>query len=235
MSIVSASEPAIPEAAIRLEAVHKYYSIASRRLHVLRGCDLSLRAGEFAAITGPSGCGKTSLLFLLAGLDVANEGRVVVGGADLRTLSIDARARWRSQQIGLVFQNYLLLPHLNACQNVMLPLVLSESSRSARREIAQAALDLVGLADRADHRPSQLSGGEQQRVAIARAIANDAPLLLCDEPTGNLSEAASRSTFELLAGLNHETGKTVIVVTHDMTMAALTQRTLQLDDGKLRG
>jgi putative ABC transport system ATP-binding protein len=220
-------------ALVQVSDVHKVYPRGAERIDVLKGLHLEVPRGEFLALMGPSGSGKTTLLNVIGGLDKPTSGRVVVGGRDLTRASARELAGWRAQRVGFVFQFYNLLPVLTAARNVELPLLLTHLSRAERRRHVDAALDLVGLADRADHYPSQLSGGQEQRVGIARAIVNDPTLLLCDEPTGDLDRQTAGEILDLIAALNQRYGKTVIMVTHDPLAAARAQRVLHVDKGVL--
>jgi putative ABC transport system ATP-binding protein len=194
---------------------------------------LRIAQGEFIALMGPSGSGKTTLLNLLAGLDAPTHGRVRVCGQDLSELTSWALARWRADHIGFVFQSFNLLPVLTARENVELPLVLQPLSRAERRAHAEAALRVVGLADRMEHRPAELSGGQEQRVAIARALACDPQLLVADEPTGDLDAKSAHEVMSLLLQLNQDSGKTVIIVTHDPHVAEFARREVHLEKGVL--
>ncbi|MDE0039647.1 MAG: ABC transporter ATP-binding protein [Gammaproteobacteria bacterium] len=206
---------------------------AREAVEVLMGIDLGVDEGDFVALMGPSGSGKTTLLNIIGGLDGATAGEVVVADANLDELSNRELARWRAATIGFVFQFYNLLPVLNAQRNVELPLLLTKLSGEQRRRNAQTALSIVGLNDRARHRPGELSGGQQQRVAIARAIVADPPILVCDEPTGDLDRENAEEILDLLQILNRDHGKTVIMVTHDPKAADHAKRVLHLDKGKL--
>jgi putative ABC transport system ATP-binding protein len=221
------------DALVHVKDVHKVYTRGSERIDVLKGLDLTVPPGEFLALMGPSGSGKTTLLNLIGGLDRASSGQVVVGGRDLTRAGAREMSRWRAQHVGFVFQFYNLLPVLTAARNIELPLLLTSLSRAERKKHVDAALELVGLADRADHYPSQLSGGQEQRVGIARAIINDPSLLLCDEPTGDLDRQTAGEILDLLAALNRRHGKTVIMVTHDALAAARATRVLHVDKGVL--
>ncbi len=218
---------------VSLEEVAKRYRKGREVIDVLTGIDLDIEDGDFLALMGPSGSGKTTLLNLIGGLDSPTSGAVVVGGQSLGDLSAKALARWRSRNIGFVFQFYNLLPVLNARRNVELPLLLTNLSRAQRRKNAETALEIVGLSDRARHKPGELSGGQQQRVAIARAIVADPALLVCDEPTGDLDRATAEEILDLLSILNREHGKTVIMVTHDPKAADHASHILHLDKGQL--
>src|SRR6185295_8321738 len=221
------------EALVQVKDVHKVYPRGSERVDVLKGLDLEVPQGEFLALMGPSGSGKTTLLNLIGGLDKPSSGQVLVGGRDLTRASSRDLASWRAQHVGFVFQFYNLLPVLTAARNIELPLLLTRLSRADRKKHVDAALALVGLTDRADHYPSQLSGGQEQRVGIARAIVNDPTLLLCDEPTGDLDRQTAGEILDLLAELNRHHGKTVIMVTHDPLAAERAGRVLHVDKGVL--
>ena len=218
---------------VSLKEVAKRYRKGRETIDVLTGIDLDIEDGDFLALMGPSGSGKTTLLNLIGGLDSPTSGAVVVGGESLGDLSAKALARWRSRNIGFVFQFYNLLPVLNARRNVELPLLLTNLSGAQRRKNAETALEIVGLGDRARHKPGELSGGQQQRVAIARAIVADPALLVCDEPTGDLDRTTAEEILDLLRILNREHGKTVIMVTHDPKAADHASHILHLDKGQL--
>jgi len=221
------------EPMIRLSRVTKSYHRGGETLTVLDHLDLEVPDGGFYALMGPSGSGKTTLLNLVGGLDHADAGQVIVAGEDLGTLEGRDLSRWRADHVGFVFQQFNLLSVLTAIENVELPLLLTPLSRSERREHAQHALELVGLADRMRHRPGQLSGGQEQRVAIARAVATDPKLILADEPTGDLDRHAADQVLDLLARLHEEFQKTIVIVTHDPLAAARAERIVHLDKGKL--
>jgi putative ABC transport system ATP-binding protein len=218
---------------IELQSVTKSYSRGGEKLVVLDRLDLSIEEGAFAALMGPSGSGKSTLLNIVGGLDHADSGVVSVGGEDLATLEGDDLARWRARNVGFVFQGFNLIPVLTALQNIELPLLLAPLSGRQRREHAEYALELVGLKDRMDHRPGQLSGGQEQRVAIARALVTDPKLVLADEPTGDLDRVSADSVLELLRRLNGELGKTIVMVTHDPVAAKNAQLIVHLDKGRL--
>ncbi len=218
---------------IELDAVRKVYTRAGVSLTVLDGLDLRIEPGGFYALMGPSGSGKTTLLNLVGGLDRPTSGTVRVAGEDLGALDNADLARWRADHVGFVFQGFNLLPVLTARKNVELPLLLAPVSRRERRERALYALELVGLSDRAEHRPRQLSGGQEQRVAIARAIVTDPALILADEPTGDLDRESADQVLGLLKRLNAEFGKTVLMVTHDPVAAAFAKKVIHLDKGRL--
>jgi putative ABC transport system ATP-binding protein len=216
---------------IETEKLSKEYRTGPRRLTVLDGVDLRIGSGEFVSVVGPSGSGKSTLLALLAGLDDPTSGRVVIDGQDLAGLDEDGRARLRRDRIGFVFQSFQLIPSLTALENVRVPLDLA--GRRDGGERARALLARVGLADRLDHLPVQLSGGEQQRVALARAFVHDPDILFADEPTGNLDRAAGAAILGLVRELNREHRATVVLVTHDVELASAAERTIRLRDGRL--
>jgi putative ABC transport system ATP-binding protein len=199
----------------------------------LADLDLDVDTGDFLALMGPSGSGKTTLLNLIAGIDRPTAGSLKVNGAELTALSRSQLAAWRSEYVGYIFQLYNLVPTLTAYENVELPLLLHKLSRKERHQKVALALDLVGLADRHDHYPRQLSGGQEQRVAIARAIVGDPRILVADEPTGDLDSHAAEAVMDLLVRLNRELDKTLIMVTHDARCAAHAQTTLHLEKGRL--
>ncbi len=209
----------------------KDYSSGAHRLTVLRDVSFRVPGGTFLAIVGPSGSGKTTLLGLLAGLDTPTDGAVILDGADLTRLTEDQRAQLRGEKVGFIFQSFQLIPTLTALENVQVPLELRGDPGAAAR--ARDLLTRVGLADRVDHFPTQLSGGEQQRVAIARAFANRPRILFADEPTGNLDGATGARIVELLETLNREEGTTVVLVTHDPVLAARAGRMLRMRDGRV--
>lgn len=221
------------DAIVEVQNVTRIYRKGDTEIVSLDDVTLQIAAGEFVALMGPSGSGKTTLLNLLAGLDRPTRGRVCVCGQDLSRLGRRALARWRADHIGFVFQSFNLLPVLTARQNVELPLVLQSLSRAERRAHAEAALRVVGLEDRMDHRPSELSGGQEQRVAIARALACDPQLLVADEPTGDLDAKSAQDVMTLMQRLNEDFGKTIVIVTHDPHAAQFARRELHLDKGIL--
>ena len=211
--------------------LEKSYRSESRSLTVLRDIDLHIREGDFVAIVGPSGSGKTTLLGLLAGLDAPSQGSVTVAGTDLTHLTEDERARFRRDNVGFVFQSFQLIPSLTAQENVQVPLELRGEAGAVDR--AAELLARVGLGDRLGHFPSQLSGGEQQRVALARAFVHSPRILFADEPTGNLDAATGQGIIALMEGLNREAGTTLVLVTHDLELAARARRTIRLADGAI--
>jgi putative ABC transport system ATP-binding protein len=218
---------------VRVQGVAKTYYRDQTPVPVLEGIDLDVQEGEFVALMGPSGSGKSTLLNLIAGIDRASAGRVEVAGSELSALSEHALANFRSRHIGFIFQLYNLIPVLTAFENVELPLLLTPLSKSARAAHVMTALEVVGLADRKDHTPRQLSGGQEQRVAIARAIVTDPTLLLADEPTGDLDKKSEEEVLVLLKRLNTEFRKAIVMVTHDPKAAACASRTVMLEKGTL--
>jgi len=215
---------------IQVRALTKSIDTGTHRVEILKGIDLEIPRGQFAAIMGPSGSGKSTLLGLLAGLDTPTTGQVVLDGEDITHLGEDAMAQLRGRKIGFVFQSYHLLPTLTAEENVLLPMELAGRDSGGRTR-ARELLDRVGLAGRFDHYPVQLSGGEQQRVALARAFALRPPILLADEPTGNLDSTTGRAVLDLILALNREEGTTMVMVTHEQTLADSADRRIMLRDG----
>ena len=220
-------------AVVSCKGVEKTFIKGRESVEVLAGINLEIEEGDFLALMGPSGSGKTTLLNLIGGLDHPSAGSVVVGGQPLAEMSAKQLARWRSANVGFIFQFYNLLPVLSAHRNVELPLLLTSLSSKQRQANAAAALQIVGLADRAKHKPGELSGGQQQRVAIARAIVADPGLLVCDEPTGDLDRETADEILKLLETLNGEYGKTIIMVTHDPKAAEHAAQVLRMDKGLL--
>jgi putative ABC transport system ATP-binding protein len=216
---------------IELRGVSKTVSSGAGSLTILHPLDLTIDAGRVVAITGPSGSGKSTLLGLLAGLDAPSSGSVILDGVDITALDEDSLARLRGTRIGFVFQFFHLLPSLTALENVLVPMEIAGVPKAAAR--ARSLLDEVGLRDRGHHYPSQLSGGEQQRVAIARALANDPPILLADEPTGNLDSATGHSVIELLLAVNRTRKTTLVLVTHDPELASVADVVIALRDGQV--
>ena len=218
---------------LTLEQVTKVYRQGRRTVEAVRGVSLTTAAGEFVAIMGPSGSGKSTLLHLLGALDTPTTGRVLFHGQDLQTMSDRQRSLLRREHVGFVFQAFNLLPTLTAAENVALPLLLGRIRRAAATKRAEAALDRVGLADRAGHFAEELSGGEMQRVAVARALVTEPEAVLCDEPTGNLDSTNSREILELLRRLPEDGRRAVVMVTHDPAAAAVGDRIVQIRDGLL--
>ena len=230
---MSTTEVAAATTAVSVQNVRKVYQRDSLQIKVLDGINLEVPKGEFVALMGPSGSGKTTLLNLIAGIDRVTSGRVTVAGTDLGPLSEGELAKWRSRNIGFIFQFYNLIPVLNAVENVELPLLLSPLSKRERRERALTALRIVGLADRSKHYPRQLSGGQEQRVAIARAVVTDPTVLVADEPTGDLDHQSAEEILTLMETFNQEFGKTIIMVTHDPRAAARAHIQHHLEKGVL--
>jgi putative ABC transport system ATP-binding protein len=220
------------DAIVRLERVSKEFWRDEFRIPVLSDTTLHIPKGDFVAVMGPSGSGKSTLLNLCAGLDRPTSGQVIVNGQDLGDLSEARLSKWRSENLGFIFQMYNLMPVLTAAENVELPLLLTPLSKAERRQHVEASLRIVGLSDRSDHYPRQLSGGQEQRVAIARALANDPALLLADEPTGNLDATSAQEVLDLLQSLNDQFGVTIIMVTHDPKAARRAKRLLHLEKGQ---
>jgi putative ABC transport system ATP-binding protein len=221
------------EAIVSLRNIDKRYVRGKQSIDVLQGLSLDIPKGEFVALMGPSGSGKTTLLNLIGGLDKPTSGEITVAGQRLDQLSSGGLAHWRANHIGFVFQFYNLMPMLTALRNVELPLLLTNLSGEKRKANAMAALTLVGIADRAKHKPNELSGGQAQRVAIARALVADPMLLVCDEPTGDLDRKSADEVLHLLQILNREHGKSIIMVTHDPKAAEFASRQLHMDKGSL--
>jgi putative ABC transport system ATP-binding protein len=220
-------------ALVEIRNLSKVYARGREKIEVLHHVDLDIAQGDFVALMGPSGSGKTTLLNLIGGLDSPTEGGISVAGKRIDNLSEGALAKWRAANVGFVFQFYNLLPMLSARKNVELPLLLTKLPAGQRKRNAGVALELVGLGNRAAHKPGELSGGQQQRVAIARAIVSDPTLLVCDEPTGDLDRQSAVEILTLLQQLNRGHGKTIVMVTHDPKAAEFASHTLHLDKGTL--
>ncbi|RMG89778.1 MAG: ABC transporter ATP-binding protein [Chloroflexi bacterium] len=218
---------------IECRQVKRFYQMGEVTVQALRGLDLCVDSGEFIVLLGPSGSGKTTTLNLIGGLDRPTEGQIVVAGEDITRYTEKQLTDYRRRKIGFVFQFFNLIPSLTAVENVEFALTLTEQNGRNLRRKAVALLDLVGLADRADHFPSQLSGGEQQRVAIARALANHPPILLCDEPTGNLDAGTGQQVLQVIRELNQQEGTTVVLVTHNTAIAPMADRVVRLRDGQI--
>jgi lipoprotein-releasing system ATP-binding protein len=218
---------------VTARGLRKSYLMGKRTLDVLRGIDLTVARGEFLALRGASGAGKSTLLHLLGGLDLPNEGEISFDGINLRALSSSALAQWRNRRVGFIFQAYHLLPELSALENVALPARVARTAPDEASGRAAALLKRVGLAERLEHRPYELSGGEQQRVAIARALVNEPDLILADEPTGNLDSHTGADIIQLLQDLREERQATLIMATHDAQIAARARRVIELADGQL--
>lgn len=218
---------------IRVRGLNKTYSRGGETIQVLQGLNLDVDKGDFVAFMGPSGSGKTTLLNLLGGLDVPSAGSITVDGDEITHMSASKLTQWRARHVGFVFQMYNLIPVLTAFQNVELPLLLTKLSKADRRKHVETALGVVGLTDRMQHYPRQLSGGQEQRVAIARAMVSDPTFLICDEPTGDLDRKSADEVMALIEELVGKYGKTVLMVTHDPVVAARAHTTLHLEKGVL--
>ncbi|MEP2776367.1 MAG: ABC transporter ATP-binding protein [Luteolibacter sp.] len=218
---------------IRCKNITKSYSKGANLVTPLENLSLEVPRGEFLALMGPSGSGKTTLLNLVSGIDTPTSGELEIDGEDIAKFSRKQLTQWRARKVGYIFQLYHLIPVLTAFENVELPLLITSMSRAERRRKAEAALEVVGLADRSHHTPSELSGGQEQRVAIARALVADPALLVADEPTGDLDRESATRILELLRSLARDHGKTIVMVTHDARAAAAADRTLHLEKGKL--
>ena len=221
------------ESLIRVRNLNKTYERGGRELHVLQGLNLDVEEGDFVAFMGPSGSGKTTLLNLLGGLDLPTAGSIMVSGDEITRMSRRKLASWRARHVGFIFQMYNLIPVLTAFQNVELPLLLTRLSKTDRRAHVEAALHLVGLSDRTDYFPRQLSGGQEQRVAIARALVADPTFLLCDEPTGDLDRESADEILDLLEQMSRTYGKTILIVTHDPRASQRAGTVLHLEKGVL--
>jgi ABC-type lipoprotein export system ATPase subunit len=221
------------EVLLSARGLHKTYTLGRRSLEVLRGVDLELRRGEFLALRGASGAGKSTLLHLLGGLDTPNQGEILLGGRNLATLGRRDLARVRSQEVGFIFQAYYLLPELDALENVCLPARMARTPAAEAEARGRELLGRVGLGERVEHKPYELSGGEQQRVAIARAMINQPDLILADEPTGNLDSHTGAEIIDLLCALRDEKQTTLIMATHDARVAARAPKVVELLDGQI--
>lgn len=222
------------EPIIQVQNVSKSYRRDSLVIPVLKDISLAVPEGEFLALMGPSGSGKTTLLNLIAGIDKPSAGKIVVGETDVTSLGETALAKWRARHVGFIFQFYNLIPVLTAFENVELPLLLTPLSKKQRRQHVETVLKLVGLGDRMQHYPKQLSGGQEQRVAIARALVTDPTILVADEPTGDLDKQSAEEVLTLLARLNQEFKKTIVMVTHDPRAAEKAHTVRHLDKGELQ-
>jgi putative ABC transport system ATP-binding protein len=218
---------------VSIRSLYKIYRQGELDVTALNNVDLDIARGEFVVLMGPSGSGKSTLLHIIAGVDRASKGEVRVQGINVANLGESDLADWRNQNVGFVFQSFNLIPVLNAFENVELPLLLTQLSSAQRRQQVLAALDLVGLGDRAKHRPDQLSGGQQQRVAIARALVTDPVLIVADEPTGNLDAKSAHDVLTILQALSSQAQKTVLMVTHDPKAASFGTRSLHLEKGEI--
>ena len=223
----------MPDTIVEVKKVTKIYKRDTMEIPVLQSLSLDVPEGEFLALMGPSGSGKTTLLNLIAGIDRPTSGSITIAGTDISTLNESALAKWRARHVGFVFQFYNLIPVLTAFENVELPLLLTHLSKEERKQHVEAALGVVGLADRMKHYPKQLSGGQEQRVAIARAIVTDPTIIVADEPTGDLDRTSAEEILHLLERLNQEFKKTIVMVTHDPNAAEKAHKTRHLDKGEL--
>ncbi len=230
---MAAVDTTADRALVEIRALTKAYERGKERVEVLHGIDLDIPRGDFVALMGPSGSGKTTLLNLIGGLDSPSGGELRVAGIAIDDLAGDDLAAWRANTVGFIFQSYNLMPVLTAQKNVELPLLLTDMGAAERARRALIALELVGLGERARHKPNELSGGQQQRVAIARALVSDPLLLICDEPTGDLDRKTADEVLTLLQQLNRDFGKTIVMVTHDPKAADYARRTVHLDKGTL--
>ncbi len=231
--MVSVNNNGHSKALIQVRGLNKTYRRGGEEIQVLQGLNLDVDKGDFVAFMGPSGSGKTTLLNLLGGLDVPTAGTIAVSGDEITHMASRKLTEWRARHVGFIFQMYNLIPVLTAYQNIELPLLLTRLSGSERRQHVETALSIVGLTERADHFPRQLSGGQEQRVAIARAIVSDPTFLLCDEPTGDLDRKSADEIMALVTELVDNHGKTVLMVTHDPVVAARAQTVLHLEKGVL--
>jgi len=231
-SLLDATDPSA-QTLVAIRSLSKFYTRGDQIIPVLLDIDLDVFAGDFIALMGPSGSGKSTLLNLIAGIDKPSSGELRIAGVDIVRLDDADLAAWRAANVGFIFQFYNLMPVLNAYQNIELPLMLTSLSRSERRERVETALALVGLTDRQDHYPNELSGGQEQRVAIARALITDPTLIVADEPTGDLDRVTAAEILGLLGRLNRELGKTIIMVTHDPKAAEAAHRLIHLEKGVL--
>ena len=221
------------EPIVEIRELSKIYRQGDINVTALNSVSLDIVRGEFVVLMGPSGSGKSTLLHIIAGIDRATSGKVLVQGINVANLNESELADWRNQNVGFVFQSFNLIPVLTAFENVELPLLLTALNRKQRREQVQTAMNLVGLGDRGHHRPDQMSGGQQQRVAIARALVTDPALIVADEPTGNLDSKSAADALGILQALSRDAGKTVIMVTHDPKAASFGTRSLHLEKGEI--
>ncbi len=223
----------MPEPLIKLEDISKTYKLGKVDLTVLKGINLEISPGSFITIMGPSGSGKSTLMYMIGCLDVPSKGKVFLDGKDVSKFSENQLAAVRGKKIGFVFQQFNLLPNLNAVENVAIPMVFQGKTESERKERAEKLLVSLDLKERLSHRPSELSGGERQRVAIARALANDPEIIIADEPTGNLDSKTGKMIMEVLADLHREEGKTIVIVTHDSKIADYSKEVVNIEDGEI--
>lgn len=220
---------------IHTESLSRHFQMGEQTVRALDEVDVAIQSGEFLAVMGPSGSGKSTLLYLIGGLDRPTNGRIWVEGRDIAALDENELAAYRMRDIGFIFQAFHLIPTMTALENVMFPMLFAQTAPEQRKTRAADLLERVGLGERLHHKPTELSGGQQQRVAVARALANDPPLILADEPTGNLDSHSGAEIMGLLAHLHREEGRTVIIVSHDPTVTNYTTRAIHLKDGHLNG
>ena len=223
------------EPLIRIQDLHRDFPMGHEIVHALDGVSLTVRAGEFLGVMGPSGSGKSTLLYLMGGLDRPTDGHIWVRGQDISALDENGLAVYRRRQVGFVFQTFNLISTMGALENVEFPMLFARVSPAQRMERARYLLELMGLADRMGHKPTELSGGQQQRVAMARALVNDPTIILADEPTGNLDSHTGAEVMAILARLNQEQGRTIVVVSHDPSITDFTSRCIHLLDGRITG
>jgi len=223
----------MPEPLIKLENIWRTYRLGKTEVHALRGLSLEISPGTFVAIMGSSGSGKSTLLNMVGCLDFPSRGKVYLKGKDISEMSESQLAQFRGEILGFVFQEFNLLPNLNAAENVMLPMVFQKTPLTERRKRAENLLEMVGLKERMTHQPSELSGGERQRVALARAFANDPEVIIADEPTGNLDSVTGKMIMEILTDFHKEQGKTMVVVTHDPKIANYAEEVVTIKDGQI--
>ena len=223
----------MPSTIIKLKDVHKIFQMGESKVHALAGINLSIEEGDFVVILGPSGSGKSTMMNMVGALDTPTKGTIYLGGKDISKLHESDLAQIRGMKIGFVFQQFNLMPVLNAVQNVALPMVFQNKTRKEREDRAKELLTMVGLGERLNHRPNQLSGGERQRVAIARALSNDPKVILADEPTGNLDSKTGKQIMSIIEKLHQEEGKTIILVTHDTHLVRYSHRAIFLKDGNI--
>ncbi len=220
---------------IKLENVWKIYQFGDTELDVLKGVSLEISPGSFVVILGPSGSGKSTMLHMVGCLDLPSKGKIFLDGRDISQMSEDELAQARGQKIGFIFQQFNLLPNLSAMENVMMPMIFQNKSERERQERAKSLLSSLGLAERLLHRPTEMSGGEQQRIAIARALSNNPEIIVADEPTGNLDSATGKKIMEILTNLHKNERKTIVVVTHDPTIANYSNQVVHIKDGQIAG
>lgn len=218
---------------IRVEELARHYQMGAETVHALDGIDMAIEAGEFLGVVGPSGSGKSTLLYLLGGLDQPTKGHIWVNGRDIVALDENELAKFRQKTVGFVFQTFNLIPTMTAVQNVAFPMIFARVPRDEQLERAGHLLNLVGLGDRLNHKPTELSGGQQQRVSVARSLVNDPAIILADEPTGNLDSKSGEGVIDILRQLNEDEGRTVIIVTHDESLLDVTSRYIHLLDGRI--